>query len=66
MATCKGCGASIIWIKTEMGKDMPVNLKSEKRYVFIKDHIHTDHWKLADSFMPHWATCPKAKDFKKP
>lgn len=40
---CKGCGASIAWIRTTAGKAMPVD----------------------GDGTPHWATCPKASQFKK-
>jgi len=62
MPTCKGCGAEIKWIETQAGARMCLDAKSEKRYVYLP---HNDKWFLFDSFMPHWGTCPKAKQFKK-
>lgn len=63
MPKCKGCGAEIKWIKTAKGKNMPIDAKSEKRYVM---DLVTGEWSFKDAYTQHWATCPKAKDFKKP
>ena len=41
---CRGCQAQIFWIKTEAGKNMP----------------------LDPDGIPHWATCPKADQFRSP
>jgi len=54
---CKGCGAEIGWIKTPKGRNMPVNPK--KVPFMMADG--TLRW----GYVPHWATCPKAQDFKK-
>lgn len=54
---CKGCGSAIIWIKTKNGKSMPVDLKEIS--------IMTIDGRMEAGFIPHWATCPKAKEFKK-
>jgi hypothetical protein len=63
MPTCKACGAEIRWIETAAGARMCLDSKPEKRYVY---HKGLQKWFFLDSFMPHWATCPKAKQFKKP
>jgi len=58
--TCKGCGAEIIWKKTPKGKPVPLD-PPEKRYV------QTDQFPIVamvDTWKPHHATCPKAKDFR--
>jgi len=56
MSKCKGCNADIIWIKTENNKIMPCN--SEKTTVV------TESGKTIIGHIPHWATCPKSKQFK--
>jgi hypothetical protein len=61
MPTCKGCGAEIIWIKTQAGKNMCLDAKPGKRYVCLPHN----NWFMFDSFKPHWATCPQAEQFKK-
>ena len=57
MAKCSGCGAEIVWIETKNKKIMPCN-KEQTTIITdkgetIKGHIH------------HWATCPKADNFRK-
>ena len=56
MSKCKGCNADIIWVKTENNKIMPCN--SEKTTVV------TESGKTIIGHIPHWATCPKSKEFK--
>ena len=57
MATCKGCGAEIIWIKTPAGKLMPCDAQ--------KITIITEQGQTVSGYIPHWATCSKSKTFKK-
>lgn len=78
-ATCRGCGARIVWIKTPAGKAMPcdpspVYYKADPEG---KDRIVTTRGEVvactittgADAtdagYRPHWATCPQAGHFKK-
>jgi hypothetical protein len=56
-SVCQGCGIYIEWIKTEAGKNMPVDPKEIS--------LINREGEVVKGFMPHWATCPKAKDFKK-
>ena len=80
MPNCDGCGAEIVWGVTKNGKRTPLDAKSEKRYVTVEvyepDDDSTgnftfyraedkDHVALVDVFMPHFATCPKAEQFRK-
>jgi hypothetical protein len=46
---CKGCGAAIEWWNTTNNKRIPYNPLPE-----------SDHSRV----MVHWATCPKADDFR--
>jgi len=62
-AKCKGCGADILWIKTKKGKLMPVNASPIKAYQ-INEYMPPE-WLLIDVHIPHWATCPNAKNFKR-
>ena len=57
MPKCKGCGADITWIKTAKGKNTPIDTKEITIYVTGTQSIVKGH-------QSHWATCPKAKDFK--
>ena len=74
MSKCKGCGADIEWIPTAAGKSMPVdpllikvtddthgklNLVMSNGNTVSRASIGTQ------GYVSHWATCSKAKDFKK-
>ena len=80
MAKCKGCGAHIIFIGTPEGSSIPCDPEpvlywSRPR---AKDRIVTPNGlvqscdlegdpKLATGigYTPHWATCPKAGQFRR-
>lgn len=57
MSKCKGCGKEIVWIKTKSGKIMPCNAE--------KITIIQESGDMTSGHLPHWATCPNYKDFKK-
>jgi hypothetical protein len=64
MAICKGCGARIEWLTMEeSGKAMPVDANPAK---VVVDVGPGKGYRLVNAWTPHWATCPKAKEFKKP
>jgi hypothetical protein len=78
MPNCEGCGAEIIWGVTAKGKRTPLDAKAEKRYVerevyeLDDDQAGTfyraqeqDYVALVDTFMPHFATCPRADSFRR-
>lgn len=80
MAKCKACGASIVWIRMAGdGKWMPCNegLVPYKQDEDGEDWVVTDRGELIRctfefeclptgmARIPHWATCPRAKEFKK-
>lgn len=57
MATCKSCGALIMWIiMAESGKNMPVD--NDKKIFITKDG------KTLSGYIPHWITCKDSKLFK--
>lgn len=60
MPQCKGCGQEIKWVKMASGKSMPLDGQPETK-VQVKENIG----EIITVYTPHWATCPKAKDFKK-
>ena len=60
MPKCKGCGQEIIWLKTDNLKAMPADPKPVKVLVLNTDQTVS----LKKAYTPHWATCPKANDFK--
>lgn len=81
MSRCRGCGASIEWIRTPAGRSMPVD--SEPVFVIEgdgSDRFITDEGEvilgrralpeeecrdLPVAFVPHWKTCPNAADFRR-
>lgn len=80
MARCKACGASIVWIATQAGKNMPCDAKQvaywqnkqgESTVITpngetIKCTLKTQRMPATGvGFIPHWATCPQAAKFKK-
>ena len=78
-ATCRGCGAPIVWIKTPAGKAIPCDPAPVyyKATPNGKDKVVTNRGEVvsceivpgADAtdagYRPHWATCPQAGRFKK-
>lgn len=78
MAVCRACGAKIIWIKTRKGKNFPLNAmpvefsvdKGSETVVeadgnIIKDVLIHGEDPLGTGYIPHWATCPYANQFRK-
>ena len=78
--TCRGCGASIVWITTPKGKSMPCDAKAVyyKMCAKGKDKIVTPNGVIiscnivseaetADGvgYVPHWSSCPNADNFRK-
>lgn len=61
MSKCKGCGAEIKWVLTKNGKLMPLDAKLKKFYVISAADVPIQ----MQGYEIHWATCPKAQDFKK-
>ena len=60
MAKCRGCGKPIRWVEMISGKKMPLDEKPLSM-VEVKEEIGD----IISVYMPHWATCEKAADFKK-
>jgi len=60
MANCRGCGQPLKWVDMASGKKMPLDIKPISM-VQVKEDIG----EAVQVYTPHWATCPKAKDFKK-
>jgi hypothetical protein len=80
MATCRGCGAAIIWIRTPGGKSIPCDpeqvLYRSKKGGSIK--IVTPNGEVISAelesnsndadgigYVSHFATCPEAGRFRK-
>ena len=81
MNKCKGCGAAIHWIKTAGGgKPIPCNPEKVVywRTLLGKERIVTPNGEILSctlegdpetatgiGYVPHWATCPAAANFRK-
>lgn len=78
MTTCKGCGAQIIWRQTKNGKMLPCDPtpvgyrereKARGKVMTADGRIvscdFTNEPDAPTGNIPHFATCPKAADFKK-
>lgn len=57
MAKCKACQQDIRFIRTEKGRQMPVDAKPIT--------VITELGKTIRAYTPHWSTCPAAETFRK-
>lgn len=72
MATCKSCGAAVIWAKTEKGANGIYDAAEttppdpEGRYWVIGDDgVARQGDKGSPGHVSHWATCPNAAQHRK-
>ena len=80
MATCKGCGAEIIWIRTLAGKSIPCDPvqvpywekpKGKGKVVTPNGEVLSCKFEgepnkaTGFGYVPHWGTCPRAGEFRK-
>jgi len=56
MAQCKSCGAEIEWIKTEAGKNHPIDAKPKQMWI----QYGLEPFRLFPCHESHFATCPNA------
>lgn len=77
MSKCKSCGADIIWLPTEGGKNMPCDAKpipytedpagnltlvtNDGRVVKARADLNSDNV----GYTSHFATCPDANKWRK-
>ena len=73
LASCRSCGAEILWVKMESGKNMPVDADPVDDGNLLVDwnallaHVipkGADYSGLR--FKSHFSTCPNAKQHRKP
>jgi thiamine kinase-like enzyme len=55
LSKCSSCGASIVWLKTAAGKNMPVDAET----VGDADQVYE-----LGKHKPHWASCPNANQHR--
>lgn len=68
MANCKSCGAEIVWGRTIHDMAIPLDIKSELRFIFrpapsLRDD---DRVVVTQTYQSHFATCPNAAEHRKP
>lgn len=61
-ALCRGCGAPIVWLATDAGKKMPVEV-NEVAETYQRDGAVYDP--EDPDLIPHWGNCPAADSFRK-
>ena len=62
-SNCKGCHKKMIWATTPEGKKIPLDAKAPV-YLVEQDGEGTYRAiRQEDTFVTHFATCPKANDF---
>ena len=66
---CRGCGANITWAKTERGKTIPLDMPAEMRFVLVSFFDRNDapyqQAIMHKTYTSHFATCPKAAEFRR-
>lgn len=80
MATCKGCGAKIVWVKMPGGKSMPCDpdLIPYWERKGASGKVVTPNGEVIScvfdgdpqtatgvGYVSHWSTCPHAQSFRK-
>lgn len=79
-SVCRGCGAEIVWVKTEAGKSMPCNPGlvpfwarpgASGKVVTMRGKVVScdftgERERLTDfGYVSHFSTCPQAGKFKR-
>lgn len=68
-ATCKECGAKLIWARTKSGAAMPLNfavVAGVQPNIVLQGNVAHVVNPGNGTHVSHWATCPKSKEFRKP
>ncbi len=66
ISPCKACQALVLWAITDIGKWAPFDVKPTKQYMLKKDDTGRWHATAVAVYTSHFATCPKAGEFRKP
>ena len=59
---CKRCGTPMLWARTPLGKQAPLDLGTAQEGYMIDDEGKARHVTIYKS---HFATCPHADEFRK-
>lgn len=75
MNACRSCKAPVLWTRTAAGKAMPLDPEPNPagNVVLVKGVAVVLGKRAAEGvaavegtrYMPHWATCPNAKEHKR-
>lgn len=79
MSRCRSCGAEIFWATSSSGKAMPLNAKPDpmgnvrvfgassarSAVVLAGERLELAHAAGAPLYMPHHATCPQGRAWRK-
>ncbi len=69
MAKCKGCGAEIIWARSENNKMVPLDAKAPVYVLTIREdcsqvgEARCQRAEKGRAFVSHFSTCSKANEF---
>ena len=67
MSRCESCGVEIVWVTTNAGESMPMDMKRE--IIMVVDTQATGGrpaiWKPVTGHKSHFATCPNASAHRK-
>jgi hypothetical protein len=65
-ATCRSCGADIIWVVSTNGKRMPLDALAQMRFVLSSAGDGTPpEAQLRETYVSHFSTCPNADKHRK-
>lgn len=64
-AKCRSCGAEIVWMKTKLGKMMPVDVPASDGAVAPDEVLNAETFDHK-TMKSHFATCPNANKHRSP
>lgn len=59
-AECRSCGAVIYWVTMPSGRKMPLDRGRQVRVGYVEDQGFV----ALGTYVPHWATCPNAREHR--
>lgn len=72
---CRGCQASMIWVRTPKGKNMcldpdPVHVRERGHFRLVDSPegqlaVYAEPGDVGPFYTSHWATCPEASRFRR-
>jgi hypothetical protein len=71
VSTCRSCGAPIVWARTVRGKMIPLNSAPDPAGNMVlvgpgqAEQVTGERLPLEDRYMPHHATCPQGRDWRR-